>query len=85
MSFAQDVKKEIANIKVDDQYLKAELYGFLKLKSELVIRKRQLVCEVKTNMLAIVRRISTIIKQLYKLNVEVIEKQRTNLDRRNIM
>ena len=84
MSFAQDVKKEIANIKVDDQYLKAELYGFLKLKSELVIRKRQLVCEVKTNMLAIVRRISTIIKQLYKLNVEVIEKQRTNLDYRNI-
>lgn len=84
MSFAQDVKKEIANIKVDDQYLKAELYGFLKLKSELVIRKRQLVCEVKTNMLAIVRRISTIIKQLYKLNVEVIEKQRTNLDHRNI-
>ena len=43
MSFAQDVKKEIANLKVDDQYLKAELYGILKLKTELVIRNKKLV------------------------------------------
>lgn len=84
MSFTQDVKKEIANLKVDEQYLKSELYGFLKLKSELVIRKRQLVCEVKTNMLAIVRRLTSIIKKLYKYNVEVKEKQRKNLDHRNI-
>ena len=34
MSFAQDLKKEIANLKVDDQHLKAELYGYLKLKTE---------------------------------------------------
>ena len=84
MSFAQDVKKEIANLKVDDQYLKSELYGFLKLKTELVIRNRKLVCEVKTNLLAIVRRIISIIKHLYKVNVEVVEKERKNLDQQNI-
>ena len=29
MSFAQDVKKEIANLKVDEQNLKSELYGII--------------------------------------------------------
>lgn len=84
MSFAQDVKKEIANLKVDDQYLKAELYGILKLKTELVIRNKKLVCEIKTNLLAIVRRVTSIIKHLYKVNVEVVEKERKNLDYQNI-
>ena len=67
MSFAQDVKKEIANLKVDEQNLKSELYGILKLKTEIVIRNKQLVGQVKTNLLAIVRRITSIIKQLYKV------------------
>ena len=84
MSFAQDLKKEIANLKVDEQHLKAELYGYLKLKTEIVIRKRQLVCEVKTNMLAIIRRLTSIIKLLYKVTPEVIEKERKNLDQQNI-
>lgn len=84
MSFTQDVKKEIANLKVDDQFLKSELYGILKLKTELVIRNKKLVCEIKTNLLAIVRRITSIIKHLYKVNVEVIEKERKNLDQQNI-
>ena len=84
MSFTQDVKKEIANLKVDDQFLKSELYGILKLKTELVIRNKKLVCEIKTNLLAIVRRITSIIKHLYKANVEVIEKERKNLDQQNI-
>jgi DNA-binding protein WhiA len=84
MSFTQDVKKEIANLKVDDQFLKSELYGILKLKTELVIRNKKLVYEIKTNLLAIVRRITSIIKHLYKANVEVIEKERKNLDQQNI-
>ena len=76
MSFAKDVKKEIANLKVDDECLKAELYGFLKLKRELVIRKNQFVCELKTNSLSIVRRLTSSIKKLYKVNVDVLEKNR---------
>ena len=84
MSFAQDVKKEIANLKVEEELLKAELYGILKLKTEIVIRNKQLVGQVKTNLLAIVRRITSIIKQIYKVNVEVIEKERKNLDHQNI-
>lgn len=84
MSFAKDVKKEIANLKVDDECLKAELYGFLKLKRELVIRKNQFVCELKTNSLSIVRRLTSSIKKLYKVNVDVLEKNRVNLDYKNV-
>ncbi len=84
MSFAQDVKKEVANVDADELGLKAELYGFLKIKTDIVIRNMQLVCEFKTNLLAIVRKITKIIKQLYKVNVEVLEKERKNLDHQNI-
>lgn len=84
MSYAQDVKKEIANLKVDDEFLKAELYGFLKLKTELVIRNKKLVCEVKTNLLPIVRRITSTIKKIYKVQTEVLEKDRVNLDYKNV-
>lgn len=84
MSFSQDVKKEIANVEVDINSLKAELYGFLKLKGELVIRNQKLVCTFKTNSLAIVRRITSSIKKIYQSSVSVLEKERKNLDQRNI-
>lgn len=84
MSFSSDVKKEIANVEADEINLKAELYGFLKLKGELVIRNKMLVCTFKTNSLAIVRRITSTIKKLYQTSVSVLEKERKNLDHRNI-
>lgn len=84
MSFAQDVKKEVANLKVEEEFLRSELYGYLKLKSEIVIRNKRIVCELKTNLLPIVRRISSIVKNLYKVSVEVLEKKRVNLDKKNI-
>lgn len=84
MSFTQDVKKEIANLQLDSNHLKAELYGFLKLKLELVIRNKQMCFEIKTNSLTIVRRITGILKQIYKVNINVIEKERKNLDQKNV-
>lgn len=84
MSFAQDVKKEIANTQLNDEHLKAELYGFLKLKLEMIIRNKQLCFEVKTNSLTIVRRLTSILKQLYKIKVGVVEKERNNLDQKNV-
>lgn len=84
MSFATDVKKEIANVEVDEEGLKAELYGFLKLKGELIISNKKLICQFKTNSLAIVRRITSTIKKLYQISVDVLEKERKNLDHNNI-
>lgn len=84
MSFAQDVKKEIANLQLNNDQLKAELYGFLKLKMEIVIRNKQLCFEVKTNSLTIVRRLTSILKQLYKIQIGVVEKEIKNLDQKNV-
>lgn len=84
MSFAQDVKKEIANLQLNNDQLKAELYGFLKLKMEIVIRNKQLCFEVKTNSLTIVRRLTSILKQIYKIQIGVVEKERKNLDQKNV-
>lgn len=84
MSFAYDVKKEIANLNVDDTSLKAELYGFLKLKAMYVIRNKQLYIQIKTNSLPIVRRIKSSLTRLYNVDLEVTEKKRVNLDKKNI-
>ncbi len=48
MSFASDLKKEILTNEIDDIALKAELYGILKLKSEILISSNQLKLVIKT-------------------------------------
>lgn len=84
MSFAQDVKKEIANLVIDDFSLEAELYGYLKLKLDILIRNNKIVGVVKTNYLPIVRRIKSIINKLFNYSISIIEKKRNNLDKKSV-
>ena len=63
MSFASDLKKDIVNYDFDDNALKAELYGILKLKSELTISSNQFNISIRTTSLNLSRRIIYIIKR----------------------
>lgn len=80
MSFASDLKKEIITNEYDDQALKAELYAILKLKGELILSHNQLSLAIKTTSLNLTRRIVFIIKKIYKQTVEIVAKERSNLD-----
>ena len=84
MSFTNDVKKDILTLEYSDEELKAELYGILKIKLELIINFGGLSFEVKTASLNISRRIVYLIKKLYKIEVELKAKERANLDHMNI-
>ena len=84
MSFASDLKKDIVNYDFLDASLKAELYGILKLKSELTISSNKLSIMIKTTSLNLSRRIIYIIKKLYHIDIEIISKARMNLDKKNV-
>jgi len=84
MSFTNDVKKDILTIEYSDEELKAELFGILKLKLELIIKLGGLSFEIKTASLNISRRIVYLFKKLYKVSIELKAKERANLDHMNI-
>ncbi len=84
MSFSSDLKKEIITNEYTDLQLKAELYAILKLKSELIISFNHLSLAIKTTSLNLTRRIVYIIKRIYKQNVDIVAKERTNLDFKNV-
>lgn len=84
MSFASDLKKDIVNYDFDDNALKAELYGILKLKSELTISSNQFNISIRTTSLNLSRRIIYIIKKIYHIDIEILSKKRVNLDKKNV-
>ena len=75
MSFASDLKKDIVNYDFDDNALKAELYGILKLKSELTISSNQFNISIRTTSLNLSRRIIYIIKKIYHIDIEILSKK----------
>lgn len=84
MSFTNDIKKEILTYEYSDAELKAELYGILKIKSELVLSFKGINLEIKTASLNIARRIVFLVKKIYGLSIELKSKERANLDHQNI-
>ena len=84
MSFASDVKKEIIVNEYSDDELKAELYGFLKLKSDIIISANKLNIKIRTTSIFLARRLVYAIKRLYKLSIDILSKERHNLDYKSI-
>ncbi len=79
MSFSKEVKKEITTLNLDEFSLKGEFYGFLRLKKELIISNNNIKIEMGSRDLFIIRRICSIIKKLYHINVEIRSKEEKNL------
>ena len=84
MSFASDLKREIIANEYSDESLKAELYAILKLKAELILSFNKLSLAIKTTSLNLTRRIVYIIKKIYKQNVDILAKERKNLDHKKV-
>ncbi len=80
MSFASEIKKEIAAITFNDKELYAELYAIILLKSSLAIshNKLNLVFQTKQNFLT--RRISTLFTEVFNLKVDIVLKEQNKLD-----
>lgn len=84
MSFASETKKELTQMEADDLSLKAELSALIRMNGSLSFANRQLSLDVQTENAAIARRLYTIVKKLYKYNVELLVRKKMRLKKNNV-
>ena len=80
MSFALEVKKELANIEAEECCKKAELYGIIRYKAALKLSQAGLGVEIITTHNVVARRIVYLFKKIYNLSLEIKAIKREKLD-----
>ncbi len=84
MSYASEVKKELTMLEVHPEHAKAELAALIRLNGELVHRNDRIRVTVQTENAAIARRIYSLIKDLFDIQVEVSVRRRMKLKKNNV-
>ena len=84
MSFASEMKNELTRIEVDDDCAKAELSAVIRMNGNLSISNQQFVINVQTENAAIARRIFSLIKKCFGVEVELLVRKKMKLKKNNI-
>ena len=84
MSFASQVKEEVARLEVNDDAKRAELSAILKLLSTLNISSRGMSLRVRNKNSVIIRMISQHVQDLYDYKPEIEVVKETKLNHNNI-
>lgn len=80
MSFASEVKKELTNVEVSECCQKAELYGIIRYKANLIILRNHFGVQISTTLSFVARRIMFLFKKIYNVKSKLQAIQRQNLD-----
>lgn len=84
MSFASETKKELTTLELKDCCSKAELSALIRMNGSLSFSNRKLIIDVQTENAAIARRIYTLLKKEYSVNVELLVRKKMKLKKNNI-
>jgi len=84
MSFASDTKSELLSIKADDCCVLAELSALLRINGNIHISSNGLSIEFHSTNMKIARKVIKSVKELYKIEVEVVSKQQMKLNKNNM-
>ncbi|WP_071460764.1 DNA-binding protein WhiA [Bacillus massilinigeriensis] len=84
MSFASETKKELTNLDVKGCCSKAEMSALIRMNGSLSFSSRELVVDVQTENAAIARRIYTLIKKNYDVQVELLVRKKMRLKKNNV-
>ena len=84
MSFASETKKELTNIEVKDCCSRSELSALIRMNGSLSFSNRKLVVDIQTENAAIARRIYTLIKRNYQVQVELLVRKKMRLKKNNV-
>lgn len=84
MSFASETKKELTNLETKDCCSKAELSALIRMNGSLSFANRKLVVNIQTENAAIARRIYTLIKKNYEVQVELLVRKKMRLKKNNV-
>ncbi|AJD92071.1 sporulation regulator WhiA [Jeotgalibacillus malaysiensis] len=84
MSFASETKKELTQIEANDCCSKAELSALIRMNGSLSFSNRVLIVNIQTENAAIARRIYTLIKRNYSVQVELLVRKKMRLKKNNV-
>ncbi|MFB1082340.1 DNA-binding protein WhiA [Jeotgalibacillus sp. JSM ZJ347] len=84
MSFASETKKELTQIEANDCCSKAELSALIRMNGSLSFSNRVLIVNIQTENAAIARRIYTLIKKNYTVQVELLVRKKMRLKKNNV-
>jgi cell division protein WhiA len=84
MSFASETKKELTNLEVKTCCNQAELSALIRMNGSLSFSNRKLVVDIQTENAAIARRIYTLIKKSYDIQVELLVRKKMRLKKNNV-
>ena len=84
MSFASVTKKELTNLEVKGCCSKAELSALIRMNGSLSFSNRELIVDIQTENAAIARRIYTLIKMNYQIQVDLLVRKKMRLKKNNV-
>lgn len=84
MSFASDVKSELLTVKADNCCKLAELSALLKIHGNINISSNGVSIEFQTTNLQIARKVITSVKEMYRVEVDIVSKKQMKLQKHDI-
>ena len=84
MSFASEMKNELTRIEVDETNAKAELSALIRMNGALSLSNQQFVINVQTENATTARRIYSLIKKVFNVEVELLVRKKMKLKKNNI-
>lgn len=84
MSFASEMKNELTRIEVDECCMKSELSALIKMNGAVSYFDGQWVINVQTENAAIARRIFTLIKNVYRIEIDLLVRKKMKLKKNNV-
>lgn len=83
MSYASEVKKELTGITVHEKNARAELMALIRMNGSIGLANHAMILNVQTESPAIARRIYSLIKQLYKIESDILVRKKMKLKKNN--
>ncbi|AVP35594.1 DNA-binding protein WhiA [Staphylococcus felis] len=84
MSFASDMKNELTRIEIDNDNAKAELSALIRMNGALSLSNQQFVINIQTENATTARRIYSLIKHVFRVEVEILVRKKMKLKKNNI-
>ncbi|PTI41803.1 DNA-binding protein WhiA [Staphylococcus succinus] len=84
MSFASEMKNELTRIEVDESNAKAELSALIRMNGALSLANQQFVINVQTENATTARRIYSLIKKVFNVEIELLVRKKMKLKKNNI-
>lgn len=84
MSFASETKKELTNLEINHCCVQSELSALIRMNGSMSFSNRKMIVDIQTENAAIARRIYTLIKKSYQVQVELLVRKKMRLKKNNV-